>query len=448
MNNKGIFAIAAAITMIVVLIVMVLGGLGSNNVQSWQIRQNVSGSVSVVDKPGYYVKFFATIWTYPRSIQTFYSAHPKEGEKGEDDSVGVTFNDGGQAQVSTMVRFDLPTSEEQRMKLHRTFGGSQKAVEDAVRAHLVNCLKNSAPIMSASENQAGRKAEFNQVVEEQLVNGLYQMKIVNKVMQDQTDQKGQPITVFATEVIRDKDGKPVLAQPSPLHDYGINVTQFSVTGIEYDDATRKQFAAKKESFLAAEKSKAQREQEVQQRLMTIEKGLREKAEVEAEANKEKAKVTIEAEQKVAVAAQQKLQAETVANQGLAVAKIEKEQAETAAQKELAVAKIRAQAAEQEALAIKTLADAQAQKIKLGGSITEREKTLAEILANRDAQIAQALATVKTPQVWMSGGAAGGSNNDVQSNLLSLALLKWAGVDISKTPAVINPQGPAPDSTQK
>ena len=107
-----------------------------------------------------------------------------------------------------------------------------------------------------------------------------------------------PITVFATEIVNDTNNNPIIDQPSPLFEYGMGVLQFSIEGTKYDEETERQFAAKKKSFLAAEKSKAEREQEVQQRLMIIEKGLREKAEVEAEANKVKAKAIIEAQQKV------------------------------------------------------------------------------------------------------------------------------------------------------
>ena len=442
MNKKLIFAIAGALSLIIVLLVFMLGGLGSNSVRTWQVKQSVSGEVTIVDKPGYYMKMFADVWDYPRSIQTFYSSHSKEGNSG-DDSISVTFNDGGNAKISTMVRFDMPSDETHRLLLHRTFGNANecKTLIDSVRAHLVNCLKNSAPLMSASENQAGRKAEFNRIVEEQLRHGLYKMRIAPKVVQDLTDQTGHPVTVYATEVVTDDKGSPVIQQTSPLDEYGIVVTQFSVTGTEYDDAIQKQFAAKKDSFLNAEQSKAQREQEVQQRLMIVEQGLREKAEAEAKANKEKATAVIAAQLKAEVAEQEKKEAETKANQALSVAKIEKQEAETRAEKELSVAQIRTKAAEQEALAIKTLADAKAEQIKKAGSITEREQTLATILADRDAKIAQALSTVRTPQVWMSGSGTNGG--DVQNNLLSIALLRWAGIDLAKTQQIVNSNAEQP-----
>lgn len=423
-SPKSVFSLIIAVTILIIGLALTFNSIGRNDSDTWQVKQSWNGHISIIDESGYYFKPFAKVWTYPRSIQKFYDAEKK------DETIGVTFNDGGTAKVSAMVRIGLPITPDQRLALHRTFGNAKECenITDSVWAHLVNTLKVSAPLMSASENQAGRKAEFNQVVEQQLKNGLYQMEVVAKSAKDQTDDKGQAVMVYSTKILLD-NGQPRVAQTSPLTDYGLQVTQFSITGTEYDAQTLKQFEAKKQSFLAAEKSKAEREQEVQLRLMTVEKGLREKAEVEAIANKDKAQATIEAQKKIEVAVKQKEEAETVANRQLAIAKIEKEEAETKANKSLQVAKILAQAAEEDAKTIRTLASAQQEKIKLGGAITEKERTLAELAMNRDIKVAESLSLIRTPNVVFSGGGTGSSAGGVQNDLMNLVMLRLAGVDI-------------------
>ena len=168
---------AGIVTLIALIAVGVLwGGLvGYNNTHEYQVCQSVTGNVSIIDNPGYYFKGFATTWTYPRSLQWYYSASTKEGGP-QDDSIRVTFNDGGTAHISSFVKVQFPTDKEHRLLLHQDFNANPKNVIDAVRSHLTNCIKSTGPMMSASENQASRKAEFNQVVEEQLVNGLYEMR--------------------------------------------------------------------------------------------------------------------------------------------------------------------------------------------------------------------------------------------------------------------------------
>ncbi len=427
--------------LLVIGLLIVNGITGKNNDQSWQIAQSTGGAIEVIDRGGYYFKGFSTVWTYPKYEQLEYTSE-KTKEYPNDDSVEVTFNDGGTAKFSSMVRIQLPTLAQDRILFHRQFAGNIDAVRSAVKGHLINALKSTGPLMSASEHQTSRKSEYAQVVQEQLSLGLYEMKRVERLLKDQIDTSGKPTLVFATEIIMDEKGvKPKLSEPSPLSKLGINVVQFSITGTEYDPKTREQFATKKEAFLAAENSKAQQQKEVQQRLMVVEKGLREKAEIEAESNKLLAAATIKANQERLVAetraSQEKTVAETEASKLVAVALQTKAAAETAAAQEKAVAELKAQqqlevsrlerqAAEENAKKEIVLADAKKQSLLLGGAISEKERVLAEISAKRDIGVAEQLSKIATPSTVINGGNGTG-NTDGNNNLLNLVLLKSMGV---------------------
>lgn len=433
MTTKKVVSLTiAGITLIVFLI-----ALGStverNDAQNWQIWQHVHGEVEVVSGPGWYLKWFGKVWTYPKYVEATYSDDPREGERAKE-SVRATFNDGGTAQISTYVKFQTPVTNEARIKFHELFAGDIQNAVNAVKAHSINCIKATAPLMSASENQSARKAEFAQTVEKMLKNGLYEMREVEKELKDRFDQKGNAITVMATEIIRDADGKPQISEMSPLKKYSIEILQFSVTDIAYDPETRKQFAAKKESYLAAEKSKAQREQEVQQRLMVVEKGLREKAEATATANVEKAKAVIAAELKAEVALQTKLEAETKANQFLAVAEIEKQEGIMRASKEFEVAVILAQAAKEHKKAVIFEAEGKQQAIELSGAITELEMALITAEVDKVAKAAMYLAQINVPGVVIIGQGAGsdgasanGSNMALTGSLINIALMERLGL---------------------
>lgn len=409
---------------LIVLIILVTGGFGLNNAQDWQIIQSVTGKVTVRDEPGWYMKMFAHVWTYPRAVQHDFGGEKGHSEEG-DPTNRVTFNDGGTAGLGTMIRFATPRTEELRLKAHREFSGSVDNMAAAVHAHMINCCKAAAPLMSSSEHQSARKAEFTQIVEDMLRNGIYEMRHIEKTFHDATDEKGNPITVFATEIIRDEKGQPKIGQVSPLKEYGFEVLQFSVTSTNYDKQTLERFSTKKESFQKAEQAKADREQEVQQRLMVVEKGKRQVAESEAAANVEKMTAvtnaqrqkevaTLEAQQKVSVADQAKKEAETKAQQVLAVAELEKKAAE-----------VKVQTAEAEAKAIRVLAEAQAEKIAKGGAITEKERMIAEITAKRDIEVAAKLAAIQAPQTLMLGGSGG--QQDWMGNLVSMWLMRSMGI---------------------
>jgi hypothetical protein len=412
------------------------GLLGYNNTHEYQVYQSLTGNVSIIDNPGYYYKGFGTVWTYPRSMQCYYSASHKEGGN-EDDSIRVTFNDGGTAKISSFVKVQFPTSPEHRLLLHQDFSANPANVADAVRSHLVNCIKSTGPMMSASENQASRKAEFNQVVEEQLVKGLFEMRRTEVELADTSQMEatgaigpdGKPIMqekktkVAATEIVLD-GGKPVVVQVSPLDRYKIGIIQFSVTETEYDEQTLQQFAAKKQSYLAAEQAKAQRQEEQQQRLMIVEKGLRQVAETEAAANLEKKKATVAAQQQQEVAVIKKQQAVTEAQQKVEVAEQERKEAET----RKAIAALKAETAEIDKKATIAAAEAKQKEIELGGGLSEKDKILATIKAERDAKVAEALAGIKTPSVVIVGGEGKeGKGADLTTTLMNLLLLKSTGV---------------------
>lgn len=440
---KKIVIGATAVAVLAFFVMCFTGLFTKNNDQNWQVWQGISGQVDIISEPGWYWKNFGTVTTYPRAVQRYFSASVDEGGI-KDESVRVTFNDGGTAQISTMIRYQTPTLKDKQRKFHRDFSGLIANANEAVRAHLINCLKNAAPLMSASEHQSARKSEFAQIVENQMRDGIYEMRRVAKQLKDKSDVKGNAITVYTTEIIRNKNGKPTIAQPSPLVTYGIIILQFSVTSTEYDGATKKQFAAKQQSYLKAEQMKASRQEQVESRLMIIEKGLKDKAEAEAIANVAKIKAVIAAELKADVALQAKQeaetkaaqllavemvakeQAETTANKALAVAKIQKSEAETKANRDLEVAKIQALAAKQQSIAIIIIAKAEQERIKIAGAITEREKTLAMLAKDRDVEVAAKLAQIAVPSVVITGqGGAGGAG--LMENMINLRLLQGSGL---------------------
>lgn len=407
------------------------GTFEKNDDQNWQVVQYPNGTVRIVDNAGYYPKWFGSVYTYPRNWQVSYDG---------TDIFKVVFNDSGIGDMSTMVRFSSPITIEGKREFHRQFGGNQDNVEAAVWAHISNALKSSGPIMSASEHQSARRSEFDQLVQEQLNKGLFETRKVEKILHDQTDEKGKPITVYATEIILDKNGNPTVANESPLSKLGLAITQFSVTHVEYDKTTQAQFEQKKQAFLAAESSKAQREKEVQERLMVEEKGKREKAESEAIANVQRATLVIAAQREkevaelkanqeknvaetnsaklVAVASQAKIEAETKANQQKVVAELQ-------AMQELEVAKLGRLAAEEDAKKQIVLADAQKKSLELGGAISERDRVLAEIESKTRIGVAEHLSKINVPTNVIAG-AGGATGADPMSNLINLNLLERLG----------------------
>lgn len=413
---------------IITVIGLFNGLINRNDDQNWQLVQSPGGTVTARNEPGWYYAGFAHVWTWPKASDT------------EDfGPYRVTFSDGGTAEVGGSYRISLPTTSAEQRLLHQQFSsnegdtqGGMTNLYKAIEAHIENCLKNTGPMMSGSEHQSARKGEFYRLVNEQVKNGMFQTRRVETILHDQTDEKGDPITVMATEVIRDDNGQPIIPEISPFKRYGIEVTQFSIGRADYDEATLRQFSAKKEAYLNAEQNKAQRQNMVEERLMIEERGKKDKAEVEAVALKEKAAAVIEAQKRVELAEAASRQAEQQKKQALVEAARDREAAVIQAEKMRDVAALNLEAEKLNAEAIKVAAAAEEERIAKAGAITEEKRVLAEIEQKTRIGVAQALSSVKVPSTYIDGGGSEGGSNG--ANLMNLILLRAAGIiDTPKQP---------------
>jgi uncharacterized membrane protein YqiK len=156
--------------------------------------------------------------------------------------------------------------------------------------------------------------------------------------------------------------------------------------------------------------------------MIIERGLRQVAETEAAANLEKKKATVAAQQEQEVSVIKKAQAVTQAQQKVEVALQDKQEAETLKM----TAKIKAERAELDKKAVISAAEAKAKEIEIAGGLSDKDRVLAQIKADRDVKVAAALAGIQSPHVVMTGGESK-DGRSVNDNLMNLMLLKATGV---------------------
>lgn len=451
-----------------------------NQADHWQVLQYPNGAVEIRNRPGWYPTYFARITTYPRMISV-YATKDSRPESPGDDSVKAWFNDGGTADISWVVRVTTPCPSEaeesnpelmekmvlKQREFHRQFTGNVANAKNAVRSAVRNVIQQTGPIMSSTENQSARKGEFWHEVYSQLKDGMFAMKPVviktntgvatmlqaMKKGSETTDNVGslrtsvaarkdasRPAvgsvleehsitaseTVMAAEIVRDpKTGKPVIASPSALEQYGMEVLQFSILDTDYDEETVKKFGAKKQLYLQAEQSKAATIQNVQERFKRVAQGEREIAEEQWTAEKDRAEKRIQAEttqeKELTIKETLRVEAETKA----LVAEVKKKLQQTLQK----IADIKAQVAENDKLAAEIAAKAREQQIEIAGAISDRDKGLGEIQVQEMEAVSLALRNLKVPDTVIlspdalqpSGGTA------MEQALPSLQLLKTFGL---------------------
>jgi len=373
MDFKKIKLIAALVGGVVGLILLATVGRGlveTNNAGYFQVKQTVgSGTMSVINSPGMYLKLFATITTYQVSDMHYFSANEKEGDRGiESDPIKVRFNDGGTAEVSGSIKYRLPTIDTAQLRLHQDYKSYAAVRHDLIRQVVAEAVMQTANLMKAEESYTTRRSEFAALAEEQVKQGLFETE--SKEYKD-ADADGNQFIERDVKVKLDAKGQPIVRKLSPFHQYGIEVIQFTIKDINYDQTIDALIAKKKEA---------------------------EQQKVVARANAEKAKqdaITAREQGNARIATEK-------ANQD-----VEKIKEVTIAQKEFEVSQLRRKQAEQDAAAQVTTGKALAEvnRLKVQAGLTPLEK--ATINKETAIGVAAELAKVQFPSMMVIGGGGNG-----------------------------------------
>lgn len=344
----------------------------TNYAGNWQVKQAaVTGDLSVRANSGLYWQGWGEIETYPNTYTLYYSEKDSGDGAHETGCVEVRFNDAGTAKVCGQLQLRFPTQESQQLALHRDYKNFNNVANNMIRPLLKGALMSSAALLRAEESYSSRRAEFSQLVEEQISLGLFETEALEARTQD---VEGNDFIERTVKVKRHKDsGLAIVQRPSPLKTYGMEVVTFTIAEIDFDNTVDALITKKKEAE--------------QQRVV-------------ARANAERAK-------------QDAITAEEQGKAQIAVARAEKEvekiAAVTAAQKEAEVAKWNKERDSQVAQAalVTARAEAEGNKLKVAAGLTPLER--AQIEKETRIEVAKALANVQPPSVVISGGSDKGGS---------------------------------------
>ena len=439
---KRTLGIAAASVFLTIVFIFTL--VGRNDLHTWQVIQYLNNTVEVRNEPGWYITWFGRVNTYPRSISVF-GKENLTADSPKDESVTAQFNDGGTAQISFYIRIETPYAAgpddleglKKQREFHRQFVGNPENARIAVRSYARQCITQTGPIMSSSENQSARKAEFWKTVNDQLKEGLYEMrpvkirrdmgvsKLIERVKEadeENTSASENPVTspeeeslspknretvltettvqgsetVLAAEVKYGPDGDPAIAEESPLKGYGMELLQFAITGTKYDPDTKGKFTKKKEKFLEAETSKATAIEHIQARFLRIATGDREIAQAEWEAMKVQTADRIAAELTKEVAEVTKQRKQVEAETLALVEEVKRETEELLRD----IAGMQAQAALNHKKATTIAAAAREQEIEIGGAASERLVKLMTMRVEELEKMGEGFTQLQVPDVMI------------------------------------------------
>ncbi len=249
MRNNPVGRIIAAILASGVLLAILVGlfetfeWVGAGEIM---VVQFPNGKLRFYSTPGYNAQWFGKVTKYKKRDQFWFSSKGEEGKAGgADESIKVRFNDGGHANLSGSMAWEMPIDDTHLGELHSKYG-SQDAIEhQLIRTVVEKSVYMTGPLMSSAESYAAKRNDLLNYIEDQIRHGVY--KTVSRD-EEQRDAAGQKKTVKVVEIV--KKGEVIERETeSPINDFGLKVFNLSINEIKYDAIVETQIQAQQKQIM-------------------------------------------------------------------------------------------------------------------------------------------------------------------------------------------------------
>lgn len=325
-TNLVALGIKIGLGLLALIVVSVVVGNMVTTVQADEVvvkQDFLDGHLHVWDTPGPKMTMFGTITRYKRSAQLWFSAKQDEGKE-TDDSIKVRFNDGGHGNISGSLRYTLPSDPNKMLALHQTYHSMAAIDHELVRQVVNKSVFMSGPLMSSRESYAERRADLINYITDQIVYGVYRTSHeVSKTVDPLTGQE-RDVDVVKPKVGVGPNGIE-REEESPIQRFGMNASNITINGIDYDPAVEAQIKQQQEAIMAVQQAIVNAKKAEQDTLTVEQQGKAAAAKAKWDQEVQKATAVTAAEQEKAVAVTQAEKNKEVAQLSLDTAKLAAQQ---------------------------------------------------------------------------------------------------------------------------
>jgi hypothetical protein len=261
------------------------------------IQDPFDGDLHVYSDPGWQWQGFGRATHYRKSNQFWFSSPKSEDEP--NHAIDVKWNDGGHASISGSVRYDMPTSTEQIIKIHSIFG-SQESIENAlIKTNIEKAVYMTGPLMTSKESYAEKRNDLIFYIEDQASRGVYKTKQIEVKESDPLTSEEKLVT--RVEIVQKAPGQPIRQEESPIAAYGVRLYNISINGISYDQNVEKQIQTQQQAIMNVQTAIANAKRAEQDAITIAKQGEADAAKAKWEQEVIKAKQVTEAESRKRVA---------------------------------------------------------------------------------------------------------------------------------------------------
>ncbi|MEP6736442.1 MAG: hypothetical protein ABJA70_13035 [Chryseolinea sp.] len=306
--KKTVGVVIAAIFFVVVF--LMFNPFSWNDAGNRTVVERTNGEQVVQFAPGiFYSGFFAKQKEWPNQISVTYQENTAKLEL-EDNGIEVgqimiRFSDATTANVKGITQFILPSDEKEMILIHNTHRSPLSLVLKRLAPYTKECLQSSAQLMSSEKHYGGGRAQMAQDFIEQLKDGVFLLKTEENIVYDSLASEKKRI--YQTEVQIDPKTSQPKRKISSIKEYGITVADAAITDVDYEEQVDKKLTKIIDAVTKSSISKQELMTAQQQTLTAKAKGEQALVEIEYQQKQEQTRQVVEAETKVKVAEQDKLQ---------------------------------------------------------------------------------------------------------------------------------------------
>jgi hypothetical protein len=298
------------VSVLSLILFLIINPFSWNDAGNRTVVERTTGEQIVQFAPGiFYAGFFAKEKEWPNQISVTYQDEvPKleiEDNGIEVGKIMIRFSDATTADVRGITQFILPSDEKEMILIHNTHRTPQSLVVKRLAPYTKECLQSSAQLMSSEKHYGGGRAQMAQDFLDQLKEGVYLLKTEENVVYDSLEMEKK--RVYQTEIQFDKKTSSPKRKLSSIKEYGITVADAAITDVDYENKVDEKLVKIIDAVTKSSISKQELMTAQQQTLTAKAKGEQALVEIEYQQKQEQTKQVVEAETKVKVAEQDKLQ---------------------------------------------------------------------------------------------------------------------------------------------
>ncbi len=268
------------------------------------IQTPFTGKLNIYKKPGAVFQWWGTVTHYSLRKQFWFISEKVAKKLGKKDfegdrSIKVRFADGGHADISGSISWEMPMDDPSIILLHTKYG-SMESIEQMLIGTIMNkSIYMSGPIMTSKESYAERRNDLLGYIEDQALHGVYQTR--QKEIKGLDPITGQEKTYTVVEIRMNDKGLFIRQEKSPAQTYHILLSNLSINEIDYDNTVEKQIQKQQDLTMQVQTSIANAKKSEQDAITAAKKGEADAMKAKWDQEVIKAKLVTEAQQKKEVA---------------------------------------------------------------------------------------------------------------------------------------------------